>query len=40
VLTSLDSLIGFSVIMLVVSMSVTLIYQWILTLLQMRGKRT
>ena len=38
-LTSLDILIGFSVIMLVVSMAVTLINQWILTLLQMRGKK-
>jgi hypothetical protein len=38
-LKSLDILIGFSVIMLVVSMSVTLIIQWILNLLGMRGKK-
>jgi hypothetical protein len=39
VLNSIDILIGFSVIMLMVSMSVTLINQWILTLLGMRGKK-
>jgi hypothetical protein len=39
VLNSVDILIGFSVIMLMVSMSVTLINQWILTLLGMRGKK-
>ncbi len=38
-LKSLDILIGFSVIMLVVSMSVTLIIQWILNLLGMRGQK-
>ena len=37
-LKSLDILIGFSVIMLVVSMSVTLIIQWIVHALGMRGK--
>ena len=37
-LKSVDILIGFSVIMLVVSMSVTLIIQWIVHLLGMRGK--
>ena len=37
-LKSVDILIGFSVIMLVVSMSVTLIIQWIMHFLGMRGK--
>jgi len=37
-LKSVDILIGFSVIMLVVSMSVTLIIQWIVHILGMRGK--
>jgi hypothetical protein len=37
-LKSVDILIGFSVIMLVVSMSVTLIIQWIVHLLGLRGK--
>lgn len=37
-LKSVDILIGFSVIMLVVSMSVTLIIQWIMHLLKRRGK--
>jgi hypothetical protein len=38
-LKSIDILIGFSVIMLAVSMSVTLIIQWILNLSGMRGKK-
>lgn len=38
-LKSIDILIGFSVIMLAISMSVTLIIQWILTASQMRGKK-
>jgi len=38
-LKSLDILIGFSVIMLAVSMSVTLIIQWVLSLLGTRGQK-
>ena len=38
-LKSIDILIGFSVIMLAVSMSVTLIIQWILNFTGMRGKK-
>jgi hypothetical protein len=38
-LKSIDILIGFSVIMLAVSMSVTLIIQWILQMTQMRGRK-
>ncbi len=38
-LKSVDILIGFSVIMLVVSMSVTLIIQWIVHITGMRGKK-
>jgi len=38
-LKSLDILIGFAVIMLAVSMSVTLIIQWILQVAQTRGKK-
>lgn len=38
-LKSLDILIGFAVIMLAVSMSVTLIIQWILQVSQTRGKK-
>jgi len=38
-LKSLDILIGFSVVMLAMSMSVTLIIQWILHLSEMRGKK-
>ena len=38
-LKSVDILIGFSVIMLVVSMGVTLIIQWLMHFLEMRGKQ-
>ena len=38
-LKSIDILIGFSVIMLAVSMSVTLIIQWVLSVSGMRGKK-
>ena len=38
-LKSIDILLGFSVIMLAISMSVTLIIQWILQVSQMRGKK-
>src|SRR3954452_23957916 len=38
-LKSLDILIGFAVIMLVVAMAVTLIVEWFLRLLKMRGTK-